>query len=95
MTKFSEHWDKVVKPVAEEVFKKCTIDPLVQHYVGQMIFYIEHDLADDRSPQIRLYPCVGTLNSEEYYFKIHKESSKEEVELLRKLGILLNELQDK
>ena len=92
---FTDFWDKIVKPKAEEVFKTCKTDALVPRYVSQMAFYIEHDLADDRDPHLRLYPCVGCLNDEHYYERVHKDTDKAEVEKLREFGKLLKELEAK
>lgn len=89
---FERKWDKDVKPAAIEVVKNCKSDSLVRHFVGQMIFYVEHDLADDRIPHLRLSPCVGTLNDESYYVDVHKNSNPNEVQKLRELGSLLKEL---
>jgi hypothetical protein len=92
MSNFTEFWDGTVKKAAEEVVEKCPTDKLVAYFVSQMIFYVEHDLADGRAPQLRLYPCVGTLNDESYYSHIHANTPKEEVDKLLNLGKLLKEL---
>jgi len=48
MKQFTELWDREVRTLAEDVLKTCKSDPCVTHYVGQMIFYVEHDLSDGR-----------------------------------------------
>ncbi|MCX6761173.1 MAG: hypothetical protein NTZ84_03690 [Candidatus Nealsonbacteria bacterium] len=90
---FTEKWNRKVKPLAKQVIEECKADVLVEYFVGQMIWGVEHDLADDRMPHLRLSPCVGTLNDKGYYEEIHKSTSPEEVKKLRKLGRLLEELQ--
>jgi hypothetical protein len=92
---FTEFWDNTVKAVAKDVCETCKIDGLVGFYVSQMVFYVEHDLADDRDPHFRLYPCIGTLNNEDYYKNVHAATSQAEVEKLRNFGKLLNELSNK
>jgi len=95
ITQFSKFWDNVVKPFATKVLKECKTDPIGTHYIGQMMFYVEHDLADGRPCKFRLYPCVGTLNADSYYQNVHKDTPKEEVKMLQKLGKMLKELMSK
>jgi hypothetical protein len=96
MNPFTNFWDETVKPVVKDVVETCKTDLLATHHIGQMYFYIEHDLADDRDPHLRLYPCVGTLTDEGYYKKVHENlSTPEEIAKLRNLGKLLRELESK
>lgn len=92
--KFSEMWDKEVKPLAQDVVLTCKTDPYVSYYVSQMIFYIEHDLADSRDPRIRLEPCMGTLNDVGYYNDVYHDSSVTEVGKLSILGKALRRLME-
>ena len=89
---FAGFWDKTVKPAAKDICETCKADPLVGFYVSQMVFYVEHDLADDSDPHLRLFPCVGTLNAESYYKAVHGSTDKAEVGKLRAFGKLLTEL---
>ncbi len=96
MNKFTNFWDETVKPAAKEVYDKCKADHLVTYYVGEMLFYVEHDLADGRDPHLRLYPVVGTLTDENYYKNVQEGlSTPAEIDLLRNLGKLLRELEKK
>lgn len=92
--RFTEKWDKEVKPFALQVFNECRTDLLVAFHASEMIFGIDHDLADDRVPHSRLHSCVVTLNDENYYLNVHKLTSPDEVKKLKKLGRLLEELQE-
>lgn len=92
MPTFSEFWDNKVKSAAKDVCETCKTDGCLGFFVSEMVFYIEHDLADGRDPHLRLYPCVGTLNDEGYYKAVHGSTDKAEVEKLRAFGKLLTEL---
>ncbi|MCX6761174.1 MAG: hypothetical protein NTZ84_03695 [Candidatus Nealsonbacteria bacterium] len=90
---FTEKWDKEVKPFAELVIEECKTDPWVAQYVGAMIRGIDYDLEEEIMPIYRLFPCVRKLNNTFYYSDVHKLTSPDEVEKLKKLGRLLEELQ--
>jgi hypothetical protein len=91
---FTEKWDREVKPFAKLVAEECKTDPWVAQYVNAMIWDIDHDLREERLPIYRLFPCVRKLNNAFYYIDVHKLTDPEEVEKLKELGRLLEELQD-
>jgi hypothetical protein len=89
---FAKEWDTRVRALASDTASTCRTDPAATYYIGQMIFYVEHDLADDRDPTLRLEPCTSTLNDEGYYASVHKSTPAAEVSRLRDLGRVLKEL---
>ena len=63
----TEFWDNEVKPHMKELHKKIeTRDKLSQYYLGQMVFYVEHDLADGRDPRHRILQCMGVFRTPSY-----------------------------
>lgn len=96
----SLYWDNIVKPLAEEVIKKATVDKkMIEYYVSRMIFACEHDLADGRFPGLmslnNLIQVEGTLKSESYYKNVHPDTPKEEVERLKRLSKEIHNLMEK
>jgi len=59
-------------------------------YISQMIFYVEHDLADGRNPGVRMLQVQRTLNSEDYYKNVFKGEMCEEAKNYQALGQKLN-----
>jgi len=55
-------------------------------YISQMVFYVEHDLADDRNPGIRMLQVRDCLASEDYYKNVFKGQDCEEMRNYRELG---------
>ena len=92
MVNFAGFWDKTVKPAAKDICETCKADPLAGFYVSQMMFYVEHDLADDRDPHFRIFTCLRAFNDEGYYKNVHSKTDKVEVDKLRAFGKLLNGL---
>jgi hypothetical protein len=92
MSTFEELWDKEVKSLAQDVLLTCKSDPCATHYVGSLIFYVEHDLADGRDPRITLQPCLGTLTDDHYYATVHLKTPASETSKLKELGQALNRL---
>lgn len=66
-------------------------DWLAPWYISQMVFYVEHELADDRSPAIRMLQVRGCLNSEDYYRDVFKGQDCEEMRNYRALNKKLGE----
>jgi hypothetical protein len=94
MATFTELWDKEVKSLAQDVLLTCKSDPCATHYVGSLIFYVEHDLVDGRDPRIRLQPCLGTLTDDHYYATVHPKTPASETSRLKELGQALNRLSE-
>lgn len=93
----TEYWDTKVKPLAEEVMNKSTVDKgAVKFFVGQMIFAVEHDLADGRFPGLMSLNCLvrvkGVFTSDSYFEKVHPDTSKKEIDRMKKLAIEINNL---
>ncbi len=61
-------------------------DWLAPWYISQMMFYVEHDLADGRNPGIRMLQVRNCLNSEDYYKDVFKGETCEEAQNYRALG---------
>lgn len=66
-------------------------DWLAPWHISQMIFYVEHDLADGRNPGLRMFQVKGCLNSESYYNDVFKGQDCEEMRNYRDLGKKLDE----
>ena len=63
-------------------------------YISQMMFYVEHDLADNRPPGIRMLQVHGCLNDEDYYRNVFQGQENEEAKNYRELGRKLNRALD-
>lgn len=92
-----------VKPLAEEVIKKATVDKgMIEFHVSSMIFAVEHDLADGRKAGLmalnNLIQVSGVFTSESYFTKVHPDTPKEEIDRMKNLGkelkILMNYLSE-
>jgi len=99
MSKYSKYWDMKVRPLAEEVIKKATVDKeMIEYYVGDMIFAVEHDLADGREAGLmalnNLIQISGVFSSESYFKNVHSNTPKDEVERMKNLGKELKKLMD-
>ena len=103
MSEYSHYWDVKVKKLAEEVMEKSTADKgMIQHFVGGMIWAVEHDLADGRGTGLGalngLSLIKGTFSDDEYYRAVHPTTPKEEVrrmkELSKEIGILMSKKMD-
>ena len=73
------------KKLADKLIDKGVKDPVAVAYVSEMLFRVEHSLADGRDPTMNLYPPVGCLNSEEYYRDVFGEET-DETRRYRELG---------
>ena len=63
----TKYWDKEVKPFLTELHKKFdTTDKLSQYYLGEAMFYVEHDLADGRDPRFRVMQVETVFNSKTF-----------------------------
>lgn len=96
MSEYSKFWDEKIKPLAQEIIEKATVDKeMLNHYVGGMIWAVEHDLADGRGKGVNslnaLITVKDTLSSQSYYDNVHPNTSIEEKYRLRKLSDLINE----
>ena len=79
MSKQSKFWDETLKPKLQEVHKAFEgIDGVSQHYIGSAMFYVEHDLADDRDPRFRILQVQGTFSDQGFLalWKEHPELQK-------------------
>jgi len=99
MSKYSKYWDIKVRPLAEEVVKKATVDKgMIEYYVSGMIFAVEHDLADGREAGLmalnKLIQVSGVFTSEPYFKDVHSNTLKDEVERMKNLGKELKKLMD-
>ena len=63
-------------------------------YIRQMMIYVEHDLADNRPPGIRMFQVHGCLNDEDYYRNVFQGQENEEAKNYRELGRKLNRALD-
>jgi len=98
MTKeeFITTWDTKIKPFAVEC---CNInepkDTLAKEYIGDMIFAVEHDIADGRVLGLMGLNCIlqinGCLNDGDYYKNVHSDVDNTETNKLKALGRLLKE----
>ena len=62
-----EFWEGTLKPRMKELHKKFhTADPLSAHYLGQAMFYVDHDLANGRDPIHKLQHCWGVFKGESF-----------------------------
>jgi hypothetical protein len=64
-------------------------DWLAPWYISQMIFYVEHDLADGRDGcflVLRMSQIEGTLNSDSYYTNVFNDEDCEETRNYKELG---------
>jgi len=67
MSSVERFWDGTLKPKLSELLKKFDeTDKLSHYYLGQAMFYVEHDLADGRDPRFRLMQCGGVFNEESF-----------------------------
>jgi hypothetical protein len=66
---FEKYWDRELKPFAAKCAKEGEKgkDPLAAYFIEEMIFYVEHDLADGRNPAFRMLQVKDVLNEEGYY----------------------------
>lgn len=78
------------------------VDLLAQYYVSQMMWAIEHDLADGREVGGGVLSAMqvrDTMNSESYWQNVWidkgKDVESEEARNLKALAVLLNELLEK
>jgi len=99
MSKYSKYWDTKVKPLAEEVIKKATVDKgMIEYHVNCMIFAVEHDLADGREAGImalnNIIQVSDIFSSDTYFKDIHFNTPKDEVERMKNLGKELKKLMD-
>ena len=63
----NRYWDETLKPHLSKLLKEFdTTDKLSHHYLGQGMFYVEHDLADGRDPRFRLSQCQGVFKAETF-----------------------------
>jgi len=104
MSKYSKYWDTKIKPLAEEVIKKATVDKgMIEYHIGSMIFAVEHDLADGRGAGLmalnNIIQVLGVFTSKSYFKDIHFNTPKDEVERMKSLGkelkILMNYSREK
>lgn len=90
MSERSKYWDNTVKPLAQKVIEKSTVDEaMIKHFVGGMIWGIEHDLADGGFglKAIQGISVVrGTFSSDSYYGKVHLHTPEEETNRMKKLA---------
>jgi len=54
--------------------------------IGQMVFYVEHDLADGRSPRLSMFDVKSVLTSDDYYTDVFNGEDCEEARNYRELG---------
>ena len=85
---------------AQEVIEKATVDcGCIKFFVGQMIWAVEHDLADGRGMALKainsLIQVSGVFDSAEYLKKIHKNTPKEELDRMKKLSDEIKNLMGK
>ena len=96
MKEYADYWDKTVKPLAQEVIDKATKDKeLISYYVSQMIFAVEHDIADGRYGLMSLNflgQVKGVFSSKTYFESIHKNTSKEEINRMKNLSEKIEKL---
>ena len=86
-------WDQEAKELTRVICEQFeTVDKLSQYYFSQMAFYIEHDLADGRSPTFRMFAVRGVLGTQTY-LDIYKDHSELYDNLLR-LKPLLEEMME-
>ena len=84
--------DNEFQPLLKKVLAHPDVDALTKYYIGQSGFYVEHDLADDRNPAIRLMQITGALNDEDFYKNVYKGEKPEAEALLRELGKVAKKL---
>jgi hypothetical protein len=98
MNKFSEMWDTKVRPAAQKVIKNATTDKVAtEYYVTQMIWAVEHDLADgalglkslDSLGQIK---GVFSRTNPTYVKNVHPNTPVDELERMYSLSDLIGEL---
>lgn len=79
----TENEKEAIKEQMEAMGKKDWYAPW---YICQMIFYVEHDLADGRNPLPRIFQVRGCLSSEDYYRDVFKGEDCEEARNYRGLS---------
>jgi len=89
--RIARFWDEKLKPKLAEVLKREDLDGASKFYLSQAAWYVEHDLADGRSPKIRLLQAQGTLNDQSFYDNVIKDNIELE-EALREVATLIGEL---
>lgn len=87
MKEAERFWDEILKLKLSELLKKFDeTDKLSHYYLGQAMFYVEHDLADGRDPRFRLLQCRGVFNEEGFQsiskFAGFKDEIKEAGEMI-------------
>ena len=78
---------KVIKKQIDTCGKKDWFAPF---YISKMVFSVEHDLADGRTPSLGMSQVRSCLNSEDYYKKVFNGKTCEESQNYRALGKKLN-----
>lgn len=93
--KISKYYDKILLPKARECMSHPGVDTTTKWYISQAMWYINHDLADERNPVLRIVSVAGTLTDDHFYDKVYPEDEKlEVVKLLRQLGQLAKEFEE-
>lgn len=96
MGEFSKYWDNEVKPDAEQVIEKATVDgEMIKHYVGGMIWGVEHDLADGKiglKGINGLMTVKGTFSSDSYFENVHSDTDPDEIYRLKNLALKIEKL---
>jgi len=90
MKELASFFDNKIMPKAKEICECPDVDGSSKYYISRAIWYINHDLADERNPIIRILPVRGVLNDERFYSAVYG-TSNEATRLLRELGKLAKE----
>jgi len=79
-----------VQEIKEQMNAYNKKDWLALYNISQMIFYVEHDLADGRNPAFRMHQVKSCLSSESYYTNVFKNEDCEESRNYKKLAEMLS-----
>lgn len=70
------------------------VDRTSKFYISQSLFYIHHDLADERNPILRVQHVAGTLNDDHFYQAVYTDKPNTTVKKLKALGKTAKKLLD-
>ena len=97
MGKYAELWDDVVQPFAMKLIQEATVDRVqIEENLGAMIFWVNHDLGDDRIPGGNGGACLcqvrDVFSSAKYLEEIHSNTPIAEKERMQRMVELIDRL---
>jgi hypothetical protein len=94
MLKVSKRYDTTFSQKAKACIEHPDVDETSKRFISQAVWYVNHDLADERNPAVRIQPVADTLNDRFFYEGVYKGRDSEAVRLLKELGKEAKELLD-